>query len=154
MLEELLARSESKTLEFKENAHSLSKIVQTMIAFANTAGGMLVIGIQDKTKNVIGVKNILQDEERIASAVADSVSPTLLPNLQFISWRDKDVLIVTVSHTPGPFCLKDKGEEGGVYVRLGSTNRIADAAMIAEIKRLKEHTSFDQLPDLETTPDA
>ena len=153
MLEELLARSESKTLEFKENAGSLHKIVQTVIAFANTAGGTLVIGIQDKTKNVIGVKNILQDEERIASAIADSVSPTLLPNLQFISWRDKDVLIVTVPHSPGPFYLKDKGVDNGVYVRLGSTNRIADAAFIAEIKRVKEHTSFDQLPELQATPD-
>ncbi len=70
-------------------------------------GGTLVIGIQDKTKNVIGVENILQDKERIASAVADSVSPTLLSNLQFISWKDKDVLIVTVPHSLGPFYLKD-----------------------------------------------
>ncbi|HEV7737810.1 MAG TPA: ATP-binding protein, partial [Chlamydiales bacterium] len=77
LLEELLAKAESKTLEFKENAHSLAKIVQTMIAFANTAGGMLIIGVQDKTKNVIGLANILQDEERIASAVADSVTPVL-----------------------------------------------------------------------------
>ncbi|MGC2595254.1 MAG: RNA-binding domain-containing protein [Rhabdochlamydiaceae bacterium] len=153
MLEELLARPESKTLEFKENAGSLHKIVQTVIAFANTAGGILVIGIQDKTKNVIGVENILQDEERIASAIADSVSPTLLPTLQFISWRDKDVLIVTVPYSPGPFYLKDKGKEDGVYIRIGSTNRIADAAFIAEIKRVKEHTSFDQLPELRATPD-
>ena len=132
---------------------TLSKIVQTVIAFANTAGGTLVIGIQDKTKNVIGVENILQDEERIASAIADSVAPTLLPNIQFISWRDKDVLILTVPHSPGPFYLKDKGEDNGVYVRLGSTNRIADASMIAEIKRFKEHISFDQLPELRASPD-
>src|SRR5579862_523257 len=153
MLEQLLARPESKTLEFKENANSLPKIIQTVIAFANTAGGTLVIGVQDKTKAVVGVTNILQDEERIANAIADSVSPTLLPNLQFISWRDKDVLIVTIPHRPGPFYLKDKGEDGGVYVRIGSTNRIADAALIAEIKRIKEHTSFDQLPELQATPD-
>lgn len=153
MLEDLLARRESKTLEFKENTQSLSKIVQTMVAFANTAGGTLVIGIQDKTKNVIGVENILQDEERIASAIADSVSPILLPNFQFISWRNKDVLIITVPHSPGPFYVKDKGEKDGVYIRLGSTNRIADGALIAEIKRLKEHISFDQLPELKASPD-
>jgi ATP-dependent DNA helicase RecG len=87
MIEELLARSESKTLEFKENALSLSKIIQTVIAFANTAGGILVIGIQDKTKKIIGLENILQDEERIANAISDSISPILLPNLQFISYR-------------------------------------------------------------------
>lgn len=62
-------------------------------------------------------------------------------------------MILTVSHSLGPFYLKDKGETGGVYVRLGSTNRIADAAMIAEIKLLKDHISFDQLPDLRASPD-
>lgn len=153
MLEELLAKSESKTLEFKENALSLPKIIQTVIAFANTAGGILVIGIQDKTKKIIGLENILQDEERIANAISDSISPTLLPNLQFISYRGKDILMITIPHSPGPFHLKDKGEGNGVFVRVGSTNRIADAAMIAEIKRIKEHTSFDQLPEPRATPD-
>lgn len=153
LLEELLAKSEGKTLEFKENASALSKIVQTIIAFANTAGGTLVIGIQDKTKNIVGLANILQDEERIANAVADSVTPVLLPNLQFLSWRGKDLLIVTIPHSLGPFYLQDKGETAGVYVRLGSTNRVADAAMIAEIKRLKDHTSFDQLPEMRASLD-
>src|SRR5690606_35005837 len=137
----------------KEKASALPKIVQTIIAFANTAGGTLVIGIQDKTKNIVGVANILQDEERITNAVADSVAPSLLPNLQFLSWRGKDLLIVTIPHSLGPFYLKDKGETAGVYVRLGSTNRVADAAMIAEIKRLKDHTSFDQLPEMRASLD-
>lgn len=39
MLEELLAKPESKTMEFKENAQSIQKIVQTVIAFANTPVG-------------------------------------------------------------------------------------------------------------------
>lgn len=38
MLEELLSRNEGKTLEFKENSQSLQKIIQTIIAFASTAG--------------------------------------------------------------------------------------------------------------------
>jgi len=41
MLEELLSKSEGKTLEFKENSQSLQKIIQTIVAFANTAGGVL-----------------------------------------------------------------------------------------------------------------
>lgn len=51
----------------------------------------------------------------------------------------------------GPYYLKSKGENGGVYVRLGSTNRVADSSLIAEIKRLKEHHSFDQLPELKSS---
>lgn len=151
MLEELLAKPESKTIEFKENAQPIQKIVQTVIAFANTAGGTLIIGVKGDTKEVVGVANILEDEERVANAVADSVSPSILPNLQFHSWRGRDVLIVTVPHRFAPFYLKAKGEHDGVYVRLGSTNRIADASLIAEIKRLKEHVSFDQSPEMRST---
>lgn len=43
MLEELLIKDEGKTLEFKENTQSLQKIIQTIIAFANTAGGTIVV---------------------------------------------------------------------------------------------------------------
>lgn len=40
-----------------------------------------------------------------------------------------------------------RGEEEGAFIRFGSTNRLADAKILAEIKRLKERVAFDQLPD-------
>lgn len=147
MLEELLSKNEGKTLEFKENTQSLQKIIQTIIAFANTAGGVLLLGIKNETKEIIGLANVLQEEEKIANAIADSVSPLLIPNLQFCSLRERDILIVTVPYSPSLYHLKSKGEVAGTFIRLGSTNRLADAHIIAEIRRLKEHTSFDQLPD-------
>ena len=82
MLKELLARDEGKTLEFKENTSSLQKIIQTIVAFANTAGGTLVIGIKDKTKEIVGLDNILQEEECLANAMADSIAPQINPSLQ------------------------------------------------------------------------
>lgn len=148
MLQSLLAEEEGKTIEFKENANSLNRILQTIVAFANTAGGTLVIGVRDKTKEVVGVKDVLKEEERIANAVADSIVPLLSPNFQFYTWRNREVLLITVAHTVGPFYLRDKGKEKGVYVRLGSTNRVADQNTVADIQRLSSHQSFDELPDL------
>ena len=55
MIENLISRNEGKTLEFKENTKSLSKIINTIIAFANTAGGTLIIGIKDSTITVKGL---------------------------------------------------------------------------------------------------
>ena len=46
MIEELLASNEGKTVEFKETTQSLHGIVKTVIAFANTAGGTLIIGVE------------------------------------------------------------------------------------------------------------
>jgi ATP-dependent DNA helicase RecG len=54
MLEQLIVEHKSKNLEFKENAQSLPNIIKTVVAFANTAGGTIIIGIEDATKEVIG----------------------------------------------------------------------------------------------------
>lgn len=151
MLEKLLTKEEGKTLEFKENTKSLLKIIQTIVAFANTAGGTLIIGIKDKTKKVIGLANILEEEERIANAIADSVSPLLIPSLQLHTWRDRDLLLISVPHSFGPYYIKSKGVEEGTYIRFGSTNRLADATTILEIQRLKEHKYFDEQPNFDCT---
>ncbi len=150
MLESLLRQDEGKILEFKENAGSLQGILKTIVAFANTAGGTLVIGVKDKTKEVVGIPDVLKEEERIASVIADSIAPLMTPNFQFHTWRNRDVLIISVTYVPVPYYLKSKGIEHGVYIRLGSTNRMADRATIAEIQRLAIHQSFDELPNLQS----
>lgn len=149
MIEEILSKQEGKTLEFKENTKSIQKIIQTIVAFANTAGGVLVIGIKDKTKEIVGLANVLEEEERLANAISDSVSPLLIPSLQLYSWRNKDLLLISVSHVFGPYYIKSKGIEAGTYVRFGSTNRLADAITILEIQRLKEHKYFDEQPNFD-----
>lgn len=146
MIESLLAKEESKTLEFKENTSSLAKIIQTAVAFANTAGGTIIIGIRDKVKEVIGLDDILTDEGKVANAIADSVEPLLTPNLQLVTWRGRDLLLVTVMHAVGPYYLKARGEEQGTYVRFGSTNRLADAPTLKSIHRLKDHITYDAMP--------
>jgi len=54
--------NESKTLEFKRDCSSPGR---TIIAFANTSGGVLLIGVEDKTKTVCGVSNPLDIEEKL-----------------------------------------------------------------------------------------
>jgi len=56
-------------------------------------GGTLVIGIKDKTKDVIGLANVLEEEERIANAIADSVSPLLIPSLQLHTLADATTIL-------------------------------------------------------------
>jgi hypothetical protein len=46
---ELLKADESKTLEFKRDMSSPRNLLKTLVAFANTAGGRIVIGVADKT---------------------------------------------------------------------------------------------------------
>ena len=67
MIKELLSQHEGKTLEFKENSRPTKKILRTAVAFANTAGGIIVIGVRDGTKEILGIKDSLGEEERTFS---------------------------------------------------------------------------------------
>jgi len=154
ILPELLARDEGKTLEFKENCRPTQKILQTVVAFANTAGGTLILGVRDRTKEVVGLSDPLREEERLANIFADNVRPLLMPEIQILSWRDRELIVVMVPHMAGPYYVRSEGPKKGVYIRLGSTNRRAGPEIIAEIQRLAVNTFFDEQPCPEVDSEA
>jgi ATP-dependent DNA helicase RecG len=153
MLEDYLARPEGKTLEFKENTKNLHGIVKTVVAFANTAGGVIVIGVQDRTKEILGIADALQEEERLASAIADNVAPLLVPDIEIHSYGDKTVLLLHVPHAAGPYYFKSEGIDGGTYIRFGSTNRKADRETIASLKLFASNRTYDELPAMKGSLD-
>jgi ATP-dependent DNA helicase RecG len=152
MIQELLAQEESKTLEFKENATSLPGIIKTIIAFANTAGGTIVVGVEDKTKKIVGIVDPLEDEMRIINKVSESITPFLRPNMEIVTYRKKALILIQVPYLVGPYYLK-QGAQGIVYVRFGPSNRIADEETIAAMKRLSRNITFDESVCLKASKD-
>ena len=152
-LVELLKRHEGKTLEFKRDLSSPDGILKTLVAFANTAGGTVVIGVEDRSKNVRGVPDALASEEKLASLISDSIRPRLVPDIEVMAWRNLNVLAVQVhpSNTRPHYMLR-LGPEDGVFVRVGSTNRRAEELQIEELKRWNRMDSFDEqaVPDLKS----
>jgi predicted HTH transcriptional regulator len=73
-------------------------------------------------------------------------APALLPDIETVEVGGNTLLVVHVARWPGPYYLKADGPETGVYVRLGSTTRRADAAAVAEMKRADTSLAFDQSP--------
>jgi predicted HTH transcriptional regulator len=51
---ELLKRPEGKTLEFKRDLSSPRGVLKSIVAFANTSGGVILLGVEDGTRNVRG----------------------------------------------------------------------------------------------------
>ena len=92
-------------------------------------------------------------EEKAANLISDSVRPRLLPDLQILTFRNTQVLAVRVYPSPArPHFIAREGLRAGTYVRVGSTNRLADAPMIAEMERFAAGDSFDEqsLPALDS----
>ncbi|MBK5941354.1 helix-turn-helix domain-containing protein [Halochromatium roseum] len=142
----LLQEPEGKRLEFKRDARSPRPWLKSIVAFANSAGGRLVFGVTDD-RQVVGIENPLDEEERLANLIADSIAPRLVPNIEMTTVDAKTLLMIEVFLSGArPHFIKAEGMEGGTYVRLGSTNRQADAALIGELKRSVNGGSFDELP--------
>lgn len=123
------------------------------MAFANTSGGHLVIGVEDVTKRVCGLPDPLAEEERLANLIADLIAPRLLPTIDIATWRDASVLVVEVFPSSSrPHHLRKLGPEDGTFVRLGSTNRRADLPLRQELTRMAANETFDEspLPELDS----
>jgi ATP-dependent DNA helicase RecG len=154
-IEDILRRPEGKTLEYERDLSSPAPALRTLVAFANAAGGRLVIGVEDGTRAVVGVDQPLDLEERIANLVADSIEPRLLPEIEIVPWRKTQVVVVTVHPSAlRPHHLRSEGPARGTYVRLGSTNRAADAALVAGLSRRIDAAGFDEEPLLDLDSEA
>jgi ATP-dependent DNA helicase RecG len=144
---DFLKQPEGKTLEFKRDLSSPTKIIHTIIAFANTAGGTLIIGVDDDTHYILGIENPHQDEEKLVNFINDHITPHLIPKIDILSWRDAHLLMVRVFPSANkPHFHKKQGEAEGVYIRVGSTNRHADPEMIKELQRMVRNETFDEQP--------
>ena len=110
-IEEILY-GESKNVEFKAMLPKDSiKYIKTIIAFANTQGGQLIIGVDDKTRKVIGVDkdSVFEMMDSIANAVSDSCTPQIVPDIELQTIEHQTVIAVTVA--PGanrPYYLTSK----------------------------------------------
>ena len=150
-----LKRPEGKTLEFKRDLSSPDGVLRTITAFSNTSGGILLIGIEDKTKSILGISKPLEMEERLANLISDRIDPRLLPELEILPWRKTHILAVQIHPSSlRPHALKYKGGKERIYVRVGSTNRIADQAIVDEMVRSVRSTGFDEGPLLELNSEA
>lgn len=150
---ELLKRPESKTLEFKRDLSSPRGVLKSIVAFANTSGGVILIGVEDETRNVRGITDPLDLEERLANLISDQIAPRLVPELEIAPWRGTHVVAIQIFPSPTrPHYLEREGPTDGVYVRVGSTNRRADAELIEELRRYAHGEAYDEqpMPDLDS----
>jgi ATP-dependent DNA helicase RecG len=144
-IEEILQEDEGTTLEFKENIKAEDKIISTLIAFANTSGGRMIVGVQDVTRHIIGVEDPHKVAEAMANKIHDMIEPRILPNVEVIPYRNTHLISVEVyPSSVRPHYIRSKGKEKSTYVRIGSTTRQADSSLLKVIERSTFTKTFDE----------
>lgn len=95
VLLELVEEGENLTCEFKRKFSTTEKIAREMIAFANTKGGYLIIGVDDD-KKIIGVESEKAEAELIYDVAKNFCEPSLNINIDYVEVKGKEVVVVEI----------------------------------------------------------
>ncbi|MCL2865324.1 MAG: putative DNA binding domain-containing protein [Lachnospiraceae bacterium] len=133
--------NENKTIEWKREY--TDNIKKTVVAFANSDGGAIYIGIQDDGI-IIGVADVDDTILRTMNAIRDAIRPdvTLFVECGIEVMEGKEVVVVTVQRgTACPYYIGKKGlRPEGVYVRRGASTVPATETVI---RNMIQETSGD-----------
>lgn len=141
---------ESEQVELKEKINdSLSKEI---VAFLNTSGGRIYIGITDNGK-IVGIDKIDNALKIIADVISDTITPnakSLIKN-HIIIEDNKNVIEIEISKGVKPiYHIKKYGlSPKGCFLRLGSTCREMDEEEISQRYKLSLRGD-DYLVDFES----
>ncbi|HEX7148493.1 MAG TPA: ATP-binding protein, partial [Actinomycetota bacterium] len=111
---------ESTTVEFKQQLPRASRLQEPMVAFANSRGGTIFVGISDRRpRQIVGVTWTQDLMEQVQEA-ARSTQPPLQVEVERLSVDDRDIASVQVSTLARGWV---QTSDGRLLVRAGPTNR-------------------------------
>lgn len=132
----LIKQGENSAVEFKESAVRKESIAKEMVAFSNTFGGSILIGISDQSQ-ISGLNAAQNDiEEWVMNIARNNVIPSISPQLSLLKIDGKIICLIEVNKGKNkPY----QTNENKYLVRVGSTNRTATQL---ELMRLFQQSGF------------
>lgn len=119
-LKNLVRQGEGTSLEFKLKATHPEKIIREIVAFANSKGGKLLVGVNDD-KTIPGLKFVDEEEYILVRAIERNCFPPIDYDLERIAITDeRDVLVFTIpkSQKKPHFVQLENEENKRAYVRV------------------------------------
>ena len=141
---------ESETVDLKlDYSDSIRKDI---IAFANTDGGTVYVGVKDSGE-AAGVASPDQMIQRISNMVRDSVRPDLTMFIHYdtVEAEGRKVVRVSVNRGTGrPYYWAEKGmQPSGIYVRQGTSSAPASPASIRRMIKETDGDSYEEMRSLD-----
>ena len=138
---------ETENIEFKLQV--TDEIYKEIIAFANTDGGTIYIGI-DNNGNAVGIDNIDETYTRITNGIRDAIHPDVTMFIKYTLQENKVVKITVGEGSYKPYYLKSKGlKPSGVYIRQGASSVPASPEQIRQMIKDSDGDVFEDMRSIE-----
>ncbi|MCL2111676.1 MAG: putative DNA binding domain-containing protein [Clostridiales bacterium] len=138
---------ETEKIEFKEVF--TNDVYKDVIAFANTEGGTIFIGVND-SGDVVSTGNIDDAYTRITNGVRDAITPDVTLFVKYALEDNGTIRIEIGEGSYKPYYLKAKGlKPSGVYIRQGASSAPASYEQIRQMIKDADGDFFEDLRSLE-----
>ena len=135
----IISTGETSQVQFKANVTNEQSIAQEMVAFANTKGGTILIGVDDKTWDIIGLTDddLRRLTNLLVNASSQHVKEPIFIETDTIEYEGKKVLIVNV---PEGVAKPYKDNDGIIFMKNGANKRKVTSN--EEISRLLQSSGY------------
>ena len=138
---------ETENIEFK--LQFTDEIYKEVIAFANTDGGVIYIGI-DNAGNAVGINNVDENYTRITNGIRDAIMPDVTMFVKYTIQENRVVRITVGEGSYKPYYLKSKGlKPSGVFVRQGTSSVPASPEQIRAMIKESDGDTFESMRSME-----
>lgn len=138
---------ESENMEFKRQM--TPNIYKEVIAFANTSGGIIYIGVDD-AGNPVGIKNIDEVYTQITNGIRDAIQPDITIFIKYILQDDNIIRIEVSEGGFKPYYLREKGlKPSGVFIRQGASSVQASPEQIRKMIKDSDGDVYEDMRSLE-----
>jgi len=120
-IEALIALKESKNLEFKESTGQLDRSMETLCAFLNGDGGIVLYGVKDNG-NVVGQEVSDSTKRAIAEAI-NRIEPFVSLEINYVRIPNSDKFVIIVNAEKQRF-MRPFAYKGRAYLRIESTTTV------------------------------
>ena len=136
---DIISKGETSQVQFKVNVTNELSIAQEMVAFANTKGGTILIGVDDKTWDIVGLTDddLRRLTNLLVNASSQHVKEPVFIETDTIEYEGKKVLIVTV---PEGVAKPYKDNDGIIFMKNGANKRKVTSN--EEISRLLQSSGY------------
>ena len=138
---------ESENVEYK--SQMLEDLYKEVIAFANTDGGVIYIGIDDQG-NLTGIDDVDETYTRLTNGIRDAIQPDVTMFVRYVLQDSKVIRIAVSEGSYKPYYLKSKGlKPTGVYVRQGASSVQASPDQIRRMIKDSDGDVFEEMRTME-----
>jgi hypothetical protein len=136
-MEELIGRGESHELEFKVDLKEPTRFLKAVVAFANSNGGRILLGVDDNAQ-VIGYHG--DDVDRITNLISSNCNPPIEVLTRRVELKEPILVVEVHEGTNKPYEYREKG----FYVRRGATSVLMTRSEIDQIYSRKSKSELPQ----------